>query len=88
MINRGWNGTDLTEAEDIKKTWQEYTEELYIKKERKKERKIFRTQIHINGVLYCSIVIYLSKHLHVAIMSPKFVIVLLLGTLALWKEKL
>ena len=23
------NGTDLTEAEDIKKTWQEYTEELY-----------------------------------------------------------
>ena len=24
-------GTDLTEAEDIKKTWQEYTEELYKK---------------------------------------------------------
>ena len=23
------NGMDLTEAEDIKKTWQEYTEELY-----------------------------------------------------------
>ena len=23
------NGIDLTEAEDIKKTWQEYTEELY-----------------------------------------------------------
>ena len=23
------NGRDLTEAEDIKKTWQEYTEELY-----------------------------------------------------------
>ena len=23
------NGTDLTEAEDIKKTWQEYTEELH-----------------------------------------------------------
>ena len=23
---------DLTEAEDIKKTWQEYTEELYKKK--------------------------------------------------------
>ena len=23
------NGTDLTEAEDIKKQWQEYTEELY-----------------------------------------------------------
>ena len=25
------NGLDLTEAEDIKKTWQEYTEELYKK---------------------------------------------------------
>ena len=31
----GWikdrNGTDLTEAEDIKKRWQEYTEDLYKK---------------------------------------------------------
>ena len=25
------SGTDLTEAEDIKKRWQEYTEELYKK---------------------------------------------------------
>ena len=25
------NGVDLKEAEDIKKRWQEYTEELYIK---------------------------------------------------------
>ena len=25
------NAMDLTEAEDIKKTWQEYTEEQYIK---------------------------------------------------------
>ena len=25
------NGIDLTEAEDIKKSWQEYTEELYRK---------------------------------------------------------
>ena len=31
------NGMDLTEAEDIKKWWQEYTEELY--------RKIFMTPI-------------------------------------------
>ena len=31
------NGMDLTEAEDIKKRWQEYTEGLYI--------KIFMTQI-------------------------------------------
>ena len=31
------NGIDLTEAKDIKKRWQEYTEELY--------KKIFTTQI-------------------------------------------
>ena len=31
------NGRDLTEAEDIKKRWQEYTEELC--------KKIFTTQI-------------------------------------------
>ena len=28
---KGTNGMDLTEAEDIKKRWQEYTEELYKK---------------------------------------------------------
>ena len=27
--NKGPNGKDLTEAEEIKKRWQEYTEELY-----------------------------------------------------------
>ena len=31
------NGMNLTEAEDIKKRWQEYTEELY--------KNIFMTQI-------------------------------------------
>ena len=31
------NGMDLTQAEDTKKRWQKYTEELY--------KKIFRTQI-------------------------------------------
>ena len=31
------NGLDLTEAEDIKKRWQEYTEELY--------KKVFMTRI-------------------------------------------
>ena len=31
------NGKDLTEAEDIKKRWQEYTEKLY--------KKVFITQI-------------------------------------------
>ena len=30
------NGMDLTEAEDIKKRWEEYTEELY--------KKIFMTK--------------------------------------------
>ena len=30
------NGMDLTEAEDVKKKWQEYIEELY--------KKIFMTQ--------------------------------------------
>ena len=28
---KGRNGIDLTEAEDIKKRWQEYTEKLYKK---------------------------------------------------------
>ena len=32
------NGMDLTEAEDVKKRWQEYTEEQY--------KKIFMTQIN------------------------------------------
>ena len=32
------NGMDLTEAKDIKKRWQDYTEELY-------KKKIFMTQI-------------------------------------------
>ena len=32
------NSLDLTEAEDVKKRWQEYTEELY-------KKKIFMTQI-------------------------------------------
>ena len=30
-VIKGRNGMDLTEAEDIKKRWQEYTEELYKK---------------------------------------------------------
>ena len=30
-LNKGQNGMDLTEAEDIKRRWQEYTEELYKK---------------------------------------------------------
>ena len=34
---RDGNGRDLSEADDIKKRWQEYTEELY--------KKCFTTQI-------------------------------------------
>ena len=30
-LDKGQYGMDLTEAEDIKKRWQEYTEELYKK---------------------------------------------------------
>ena len=39
------NGMDLTEADDIKTRWQEYTEELYKKRSSKKKKKIFMTQI-------------------------------------------
>ena len=35
---KGRNGIDLRDAEDIKKRWQEYTEELY-------KKKIFTTQV-------------------------------------------
>ena len=37
------NGMDLTEAKDIKKRWQEYTEELY-------KKDLFDTDNH-NGVI-------------------------------------
>ena len=37
------NGMDLTEAEDIKKRWQEYTEEMY--------KKDFHGQDNHNGVI-------------------------------------
>ena len=37
------NGMDLTEAEDIKKRWQEYTEELY--------KKYLQDQDNDNGVI-------------------------------------
>ena len=37
------NGKDLTEAEDIKKRWQEYTEELY--------KKDLHDQDNHNGVI-------------------------------------
>ena len=40
---KGRNGMDLTEAEDIKKRWQEYTEELY--------KKDLHNQDNHNGVI-------------------------------------
>ena len=40
---KGRNGMDLTEAEDIKKKWQEYTEELY--------KKDLHDQDNHNGVI-------------------------------------
>ena len=40
---KGRNGMDLTEAEDIKKLWKEYTEELY--------KKDFHNQDNHNGVI-------------------------------------
>ena len=40
---KGRNGLDLPEAEDIKKSWQEYTEELY--------KKYLHDQDNHNGVI-------------------------------------
>ena len=37
------NGMDITEAQDIKKRWQEYTEELY--------KKELHDQVNHNGVI-------------------------------------
>ena len=39
------NGMDLTEAEDIKKRWQEYTKELY-------KKKIFTYNSWITSILF------------------------------------
>ena len=47
---------DLTEAEDIKNRWQEYTEELY-----KKDLNIFCfCQVHTISVLFCAL--FCMKH--------------------------
>ena len=43
---KGRNGIYLTEAEDIKKRWQEYTEELY-----KKKKKDFHNPDNHDGVI-------------------------------------
>ena len=48
------NGTDLTEAEDIKKRWQEYTEELYGKILMTKINKIVITHLETD-ILECEV---------------------------------
>ena len=42
------NGMDLTEAEDIKKRWQEYRKELY----KKKKKKLNDSDNHIGVITY------------------------------------
>ena len=42
-VQKNRNGKDLKEAEDIKKRWQEYTEELY--------KKYLHNQDNHNGVI-------------------------------------
>ena len=44
------NGIGLIEAEDIKKRWQEYTEELYKKDLHQKEKHQYSTLTHIYGI--------------------------------------
>ena len=51
------NGMDLTEAEDIKKRWQEYTEELYKKDLHDPDNhKSVITHTHLElGILECEV---------------------------------
>ena len=48
------NGLDLTEAEDIKKRWQEYTEELYKKDHDPDNHDGVITHLELN-VLECEV---------------------------------
>ena len=50
------NGMDLTEAEDIKKMWQEYTEELYKKKDHQGPEKHNGVITHLEpDILECEV---------------------------------
>ena len=50
------NGMDLTEAEDIKKRWQEYTEELYKKDLHNPDNDGVITHTHLEpDILECEI---------------------------------
>ena len=56
----GTNGMDLTETEDIKKRWQEYTEELY-KKDLHKPDSHYGVITHLESdILECEV--GLRKH--------------------------
>ena len=56
------NGTDLTEAEDIKKRWQEYTAELY-KKDLHNVNKHDGVTTHLEpDILECEVKWALGKH--------------------------
>ena len=55
------NGMDLTEAEDIKKRWQEYTEELY--------KKVLHDLDNHDGVEMCIELCKIYMHLRPLINS-------------------
>ena len=56
------NGIDLTEAEDIQKTWQEYTEELY-KKDLNVPDNLDGVMTHLEpDILECGIQVGMRKH--------------------------
>ena len=56
------NGMDLTEAEDIKKRWQEYTEELY-KKDPHDPDNHNGVIIHLEpDILECKVRLALRRH--------------------------
>ena len=47
------NGMDLTEAEDFKKRWQEYTEELYEKDLHDQDNLLLLLLSHFSHVRLC-----------------------------------
>ena len=50
------NGMDLTEAEDIKKRWQEYTEELYKKELQNPDNHDHHVSTHLEpDILECKV---------------------------------
>ena len=72
------NGVDLTEAEDIKKRWQEYTEELYKKNLHDPDnhdvvRRSFCLSSQRWGVIICSAVtgvLFSSSYLTISAALP------------------